>query len=119
MKVRCVRLFDSRSGQVGRSAWAKLGAVYHVLTIWIEPGRTRLRLVGEESIPALFEPEMFEVASSTVPHTWVITSPKAGHFEIGPEAWAQPGFWEEYFDRKPEAVACFEDERMRIVACDP
>jgi hypothetical protein len=104
---------------VKHSGWVKLDSTYHVLAIWIEPGRTRLRLVGEQTTtPALFEPEMFEVVSSTIPSNWVITSPKMGFFEIGPEAWTRPGFWEEYFDRKPEAIACFEEERKRIVASD-
>ncbi len=119
MKVRCVQILDSRGRPVERSAWVKLGSVYHVLEIWIEPGQTRFRLVGEEPTPALFEPEMFEVVSSVVPCTWGITSPKPGCLSFAPEAWKRTGFWEEFFDCEPGALACFEEQRKRIVASDP
>jgi len=119
MKVRCVGLLDSRGKPVERSAWAKLGSVYRVLSIWVEPGQILLRLVGEEPAPALFEAEMFEVVSNAIPSAWVITMPKPGCLSIGPARWSRPGFWEEYFDRKPEAVACFEEERQEIVSFEP
>ena len=119
MKVRCIKLLDSRSRPVERSAWAKLGSVYHVLTVWVEPGQTRLRLVGEEQTPALFEPEMFEVVSSAIPPTWVVTSPKPGCLSLAPEAWSGAGFWERFFDGEAEAVARFQEYRAKIVAADP
>jgi hypothetical protein len=118
MKVRCIQLLDSTSQPVERSAWAKLGRVYHVLGIWIEPRRTLFRLVGEEPTPALFEPEMFEVVSTVIPSTWIISSPKPGCFSLAPAAWSKPGFWEQFFDGEPETVACFEEHRAEIVASD-
>lgn len=119
MKVKCVQLLDGMGKLVDRSSWAKLGNIYHVLELWIEPGQTRLRLLGEEAVPALYQPEMFEVVSSIIPSTWVITSPKPGCFSLQPEAWTRPGFWEEFYDRKPEAIACFQEERQKIVNSDP
>jgi len=119
MKVRCIKLLDSRGLPTTRSAWVKVGGTYHVLSVWIEPGQTKLRLIGEEPTPALFEVEMFEVVSSIIPVTWVIASPKAGCLSLAPSAWNTAGFWENFFEREPEAVACFEKQRARIVACDP
>jgi hypothetical protein len=119
MKVRCIKLLDSRSRPVDHSAWAKVGGEYHVLSIWVEPGQTRLRLVGEEPTPALFEPEMFEVVSPAIPPTWVVTSPKPGCLSIAPDAWSGAGFWERFFDGEPEAVAAFKEEQAKIVAADP
>jgi len=119
VKVRCIQLLDSRSRHAERSAWAKIGSVYHVLSVWMEPGQTRLRLVGEETTPALFEPEMFEVASSVIPPTWELTSPKPGYLSLAPHAWNAPGFWERFFDGEPEAVADFNRERAKIIAADP
>jgi hypothetical protein len=119
MKVRCIKLLDSRGLPATRSAWVKVGRTYHVLSVWIEPGQTTLRLIGEEPIPALFEVEMFEVVSSTIPVTWVITSPNPGCLSLAPSAWNASGFWESFFEREPEAVACFEEQRARIVGCDP
>ena len=119
MKVRCIALLDSSGMRVERSGWVKLGGVYHVLGIWVEPGQTSLRLIGENPTPALFQPEMFEVVRSTIPSSWVITSPQPGCIELGPASWGRPGFWEKYFDREPEAVACFEEERKKIVSFQP
>ena len=119
MKVRCIKLLDSRGLAAGRSAWVKIGSIYHVLSIWIEPGRSKLRLIGEEVTPALFELEMFEVVSSRIPPTWVAASPKPGCLAFAPVEWSAPGFWESFFDGDPEAVSSFEQARAKIVACDP
>jgi hypothetical protein len=119
MKVRCIKLLDSRGCPVERSAWAKIGRVYHVLSVWTEAGHTGLRLVGEETTPALFELEMFEVVSPKIPPTWVVTSPKPDCLSLEPEAWSGVGFWERFFDGEPEAVAAFKEERAKIIAADP
>ena len=119
MKARCVRLTDSRGNPVEHSAWAKIGNTYHVLAIWIEPERARLRLVGEEPTPALFEPEMFEIVSSLIPRNWVVESPKPGFLHIGHAAWQRAGFWEAYFAREPQALSSFESERAKSLAYDP
>jgi hypothetical protein len=119
MKVRCIKLLDSTGRPAERSPWAKVGSVYQVLSIWIEPARTWLRLVGEEPTPALFEPEMFEVVSSAIPPSWVATSPKPGCLSLAPEPWSSPGFWERFFDCEAEAVAVFEEQKAKIVAADP
>ncbi len=119
MKVRCIKVLDSRSRPVERSAWAKVGSVYQVLGIGVEPAQTRFRLVGEEATPALFEPEMFEVVSAKIPPTWVVTSPKPGYLSLEPEAWNGAGFWERFFDGEQKAVAAFNEEQAKIIAADP
>ena len=115
MKVKCIELRDAYGDRVARSTWAKIGGIYHILSIEIDRGQTKLRLVGEEPTPALFEVEMFELVSSVIPPTWVISSPAPGCLSLEPASWARVGFWEEYFDGEPEAVATFEQERERIV----
>ena len=119
MKVRCVRLLDARGMPVERSSWLKVGSIYPVLTISTEPGQTRFRILGEEPIPALFDPAMFEVVSSVIPDAWAITMPRPGCISLAPEPWSRPGFWELFYDGDPAARACFEEERARIIASDP
>ena len=118
MKVRCIEAKNWK-GELSGSSWLKVGGIYHVLMILTEPGRTMLRLIGEEPSPALFQPEIFEVVSSVIPGNWVIRSTRPGFLELGPAAWTGAGFWEDYFDRKAEAVACFEDEKRKIIEADP
>lgn len=115
MRVRCVRLLDSRGRPTDRSTWARVGETYEVLSIVCEEGKNKLRLIGDEPVPALFELEMFEVVSSDISRTWVATSPRPGCLVIGPEPWAQAGFWEAFFDQEPNAVACFDEERRKIL----
>lgn len=119
MKVRCIKLLDSSGQAAEYSTWAKVGSVYHVLELWFKPARSRLRIVGEEPTPALFEPEMFEVVTSVIPPNWVVTSIRPGYFSLAPDVWSAVGFWERYFDAEPEAVAVFEEERAKIIAADP
>src|SRR5689334_21339156 len=83
MKVRCVKLLDSRGQPTNDSPWAKIGAIYPVLCIGVVPDRARYRLFGESpTTPALFEPEMFEIVSPIVPPTWVIASTGPGAFDL-------------------------------------
>src|SRR5262245_52063296 len=108
MRVRCIKLLDSHGQSVERSAWAKIGTVYHVWSIATGPGYAKFRIQREETIPALYAPEEFELVSAIIPSTWVASSPNPGHFALQPEPWARPGFWEEYYDADPKARACFE-----------
>ena len=115
MKVRCTRLLDWAGRPEESSVWLKVGGVYHVLGIWIELGQVRFRLVGEESTPALYQPEMFEILSGRIPRTWVASSPSPGCISLEPAAWSHAGFWEKYFDQDPEALATFEEECRKII----
>jgi hypothetical protein len=119
MKVRCVALTDAFGKQTSHSSWLKIGATYHVLSIIIEPTRTLFRLIGEEAVPALFEPKLFELVSSAVPPSWVVTSARPGFLDLEPEAWSARGFWESFYDREPDALSCFEKWRRIIQAEDP
>jgi hypothetical protein len=119
MKVRCIEL-KSWSGQVQeRSSWLKVGGIYHVLRVQIEPSRTMFHLVGEERTPALFQPELFEVVSARLPETWVAASSRPGFLDLAPLSWTVPGFWESFYDGDPDAIACFNEERTLIVTSDP
>jgi len=54
-----------------------------------------------------------------IPPTWVATSPDSARLSFEPEAWAVTGYWERFFDREPEAVATFDEERAKVIAADP
>lgn len=119
MKVRCTKLLDSTGMPAEHSAWLRIGGVYHMLSVWIEPGQTKVRLVGEEPTPALFVLEMFEIVSSALPVTWVIIAPKPRCLLLAPEAWSGADFWERFFNQEAQARVSFEQERRRIIASDP
>lgn len=116
MKVKCIRIVDSSGQTQERSAWLTIGKVYDVLAIECDIyGRWLLRLIGDGlNGVALFEKDQFEVVSSKVLPTWTVSWNDKGGFKLMPEAWSQPGFWERYYDREPEALSIFEQEMQRI-----
>ena|SRR2546425_9075809 len=121
MKVRCTKLIDVRGSPQLRSNWLTIGNVYHVLSIVLDiHGSWLLRLIGDTHPGVgLFPLQQFEVLSSKIPDTWIITWNSKGVFELTTNAWNQPGFWERYFDNDSEAIRIFEEERRKIVESDP
>jgi hypothetical protein len=102
------------------STWTRIGATYPVLSIEVDPEGPRFRMLGKDRhTPALFRPEMFEIASPIIPPTCVVATIAPGAFHLAPEPWTQKGFWERYFDSDPEAMASFERERAKILAAAP
>ena len=68
---------------------------------------------------ALFRLEQFEVMTPKIPPTWVVAWSKNGSFYLRPEHWNQPSFLERYYDKDPEAIRIFEEERRKIIEADP
>lgn len=120
MKVRCIRLFDSAGKLQEKSTWLTIGKVYHVFEVVHERGRWLLRIMADEPNGlALFQLEQFEIVTPKIPATWTISWGKDGFFELAPQQWCHTGFWESYYDRDPDTVRIFEEERRKIIEADP
>ena len=121
MKVRCVRLIGNDGNPKDKSVWLTIGNIYHVLSV--EQGTDRrwmLRLMGDEPNGlALFQLQQFEIVSSKIPDSWIIVWPKDNFFVLRPGSWNQVGFLERYYDKDPDAIRLFEEERQKIIAADP
>src|SRR3954469_17358286 len=117
MKVRCTKLIDALGNPQLQSAWLTVGKVYHVLSVLSDAqGRWLLRLLADSQPGVgLFPLQQFEIVSSEIPRSWVVTWNKEGVFELTTTAWSEPGFWERYFDCDPNAQAVFEREMAAIV----
>ena len=74
MKVRCVKLLDSRGNPQERSPWLTVGKIYHVLAVQQgTDGQWLLCLVGDGlNGVALFRLGQFEITSSKIPATWIV-----------------------------------------------
>lgn len=118
MRVVCVKLLDAKSRETQTSAWVTLDAEYVVLAIQATPdGRVQLRIVSDDgTTPVLFESEMFMTVSTDIPSNWVASIGERGFVDIAPAKWLRPGFWDDYFDRDPQAIADFEEEKSKILA---
>lgn len=121
MKVRCIKLIDSNGNPIEGSNWLTIAEIYNVLSIIQDVhGRWLLRLIADKHPRvALFPLTQFEILSAKVPQTWIVTWKDSGLFELTPEAWSRPGFWEDFYDAKLEAAKAFEDEARKIIECDP
>jgi len=120
MKIRCIKLLNVFREPTDDQYWVKLGAIYQVLTIWVDERGVAFRIISErDESPGLHPLEMFEIVSPIIPPNWVIASPSPGCLSLAPEPWTQKGFWERYFDFEPEALECFEREKAKILAADP
>jgi hypothetical protein len=117
MKVRCVLIVNPATRAIEKhSPWIRIGGEYVVLEISAAPNRqVSLRIHLEEGTPGLWDSTMFETTDVTIPSNWVAKVSLQGGLDLGPERWREPGFWERYFDREPDAVAAFDDEASVIL----
>jgi hypothetical protein len=117
MRVRCVKLFNSGGLAQTASPWLTIGKLYDVLTIEFEPQTGwSLRLISDaKNEVALFPLESFDIVSARVPPSWIASWGDNGSFDLSPQRWTLPGFWEEFYDREPMALAVFNEEVARLV----
>jgi hypothetical protein len=99
----------------GQSCWLTIGKIYDVLEVTFD-GEWLLRLIGDApNGVALFQLKMFEVVDPHIPPNWIAIWGNNGLFFLSPRPWTHTGFWERYYDRDPNAVQIFEEERTRTV----
>jgi hypothetical protein len=64
-------------------------------------------------------PDMFETVDSRISPAWTVTL-EGGHLRPAPALEQRHGFWNDYFDNNPEALADFERGKMQVLdAEDP
>jgi len=118
MRVRCTNLISATTDQpLSESPWLTVGRTYLVLSLVASPGRGVLfRLVGDEGRqPGLFAAGQFEGVDQRLSTSWIVRLGADGLLELGPQAWLRSGFWEDYFDRKVEAITAFDNGRARMM----
>lgn len=97
-------------------AWLTEGQIYIVLSIFSNEYGIQYRIMaGNVPIPALHPAYLFKVVNNYISSSWVINVGDDGSFlEMGPQAWQDPGFWENYFDDDPDAIKIFEKESYAL-----
>lgn len=79
------------------------GRMYAVIGIEADDYRV-LNDLGE---PVLYSTDAFEVIDAREPADWISKAGDGGERYAYPPALSRPGFFEDYFDREPAAVATF------------
>ena len=65
------------------------------------------RVIDDQGEPVLYDAVLFEVVDASVPPHWMDTRGADGERYAYPAALHRPGFFEDYFDGQPQAVAVF------------
>jgi hypothetical protein len=80
------------------------GKEYFVLQI----NNLDFRVLDDQREPILYPKYLFDVVDSALPNGWSFCEFPGGQYYIGPIELNKPGFYEDYFDRVPEARKLFE-----------
>lgn len=119
MKVRCIRILDAVGEPQNKSGWLTIGRIYHVLELFQDSDRWLLRLMGDEPNGlALFRLDEFEMVSSKIPNSWIITWAQGGMLHLRPKCWST-SLLERYYDRDRDAIRIIEEEWKEIIDADP
>ncbi len=119
MRVKCVRLSDSKGNELSNSSWYSVGKVYDVLELSVsDKSGVSIRLESDEiGTPALFPLSDFEIVDGTLPRNWIIVA-RSGFMRLTPAAWAELDFMYRFFNDDPDAMSIFRRERDIIVGSE-
>ena len=120
MRVKCTKLPLRGNGRPEAERWLTLGREYDVLCMSTASAEgVLLRVIGNDrQTPALFPGELFDVTDQSIPANWVVTKQNENGFVFGPRTWAEPGYWERYFDGDREAREVFKQELFSMTQED-
>ena len=112
MKVICRKIISPVTLlEVGTGPWAVVGQEYSVLAVSISSsGACWLRILDDDGTPILLISKMFESVSTTIPPNWSLLVRQDGNIDICPRSWQRAGFWEDFFERRPNAIRDFEEQ---------
>lgn len=71
-----------------------IGQIYEVIGIEGDD----FRIINDENLPYLYDPEQFEIVDLNAPLFWVTEYGEDGERYSYPKEWMDPGFFEDYHD---------------------
>lgn len=118
MKVKCVNIYNENEKKYhDTSYWLTIGKEYTILEIFIgSNNKTYYRLIGDnpDGLPNLENALQFELITGKIPSNWVVSQPNPDVIVFSPQLWLDPDFWDQCFDRDPEALKIFAKEAKII-----
>lgn len=110
MRVRCVKLIDVTGAERSSHPALTQGREYVVLAIdAILTRHINFRIeCDDNAMPALFRSDMFITTQPAVPAIWQVSVSEGGRLQLAPPEWLRFGFWEDYFNDVPEALAAYK-----------
>ena len=84
------------------------GNVYRVISWLVDD----FRIINDQGMPYLYPSSLFTVVDDQWPDDWVVLYDEDGERYVSPAVFSEPGFFEDYFDGKKEAISIFR-QRLR------
>lgn len=81
----------------------KPNTIYSVIGI----DNDNYRVIDEIGEPILYPKGLFDIVDSSIPESWIKNTFPDGDYYIDPPELSEAGFYEDLFDRKPEAIKIF------------
>jgi len=116
MKVICESLINPITNtREETSSWLTIGKTYLVLSVYAYGCDLMLRLIGDDpNGPIFVDARQFRTTCIQMPSNWRAIIDDKGNFQLTPEPWSKPGFWESYFNGEPAAEELFIQELRKI-----
>lgn len=115
-----VRLKEDAGQASNVRGWLRAGREYEVLAVEAASPRgsgSLYRIQSEDNeTPALFEAELFVLSDAAIPSNWIVVQEPQTPIQLMPASWAEPGYWERFFDGDPQARTDYEAAVRKIVA---
>lgn len=92
----------------------RIGRVYAVQEVHIDRGRLSYRVERDDGTPVLFDAAHFQIIDSSIPESWRHADGRDRSIGLCPPPWAEPGFWERFFDQDPTAVASYAELKQEV-----
>ena len=114
--VRPFKIVDIAGNEMASHPAIEVGRDYLVLALTISGDRQVVQILSEhDGQPGIWPLQIFELVSEKVSRTWSASIrfiEGGSNLILGPVEWHRPGFWTEYWDRRPEGAG---DEFARAV----
>jgi len=119
MKVKCINIYNKFTDKFQNSSnILTIGREYIVLNVEISSGTGTINYRVETDLPskmpALCSASQFEIVSNKICSIWRIHQYPSGSIRLCPESWTAPEFWENCYNRDPQALAIFRREKAII-----
>ena len=72
------------------------------------------RVIDDKGEPILFPKSLFSVIDDRIPEEWIWDRYAGDEYYANPPELHEPGFYEDLFDHKPDAVGRFDDYLRRV-----
>lgn len=108
MKVKAKAIVHDRLVDESEHRGLSVGTIYDVVGL----DSQNFRVIDDRDEPFLYPKALFDVVDPSIPDGW-ITETKDDEYYVDPPEFAEPGFYEDYFDRVEAAVEKFEAFRKR------